>query len=441
MTCQSSGRSPTIAIGLGPLLTPSRIRIPRPPTKRTTFTEIPPLWILYRFALSDFELRNGEDQAAAPHADIVKLLADFLPEVPGQHEHVVGFCLLETLRSEDRYAGAWQELALLHRAPVDGVGQQVGADPAVIQQRVALAGGAVTSHRLARLGRVEQEPDEFAFDGEHLAREAGVTRHQVQAGCLFAVEHRLDPGPRLSSTFFWYRVHAQRPAVRRQLVDVDDPKSGGGQRPRRGQQRQVREVLVIDRVVLALLDQPRQMRELKRDQPSVLDQSAQAGGEASYVGHVGEDVVGRDEVGLAMPVSYLLPGLRPEEGDLCPDADGYGGLGDVRRRLDAKHRNTGSDKVPKQVAVVARHLGHEAALTETEPGDHPIRVPLRVSDPRVGVRREIGIIGKNVLTGYVHWQLHEQAFVAYVDMQRIKALGIGELVGGHVALAQRGHPQ
>ena len=37
MTCHSSGRSPIMAIGLGPLVTPSRIRIPRPPQNSTTF--------------------------------------------------------------------------------------------------------------------------------------------------------------------------------------------------------------------------------------------------------------------------------------------------------------------------------------------------------------------------------------------------------------------
>ena len=67
MTCQSSGRSPTSAIGFGPLVTPSRIRIPRPPQKRTTF-------MIHALVSDDFELRDREHQPPAPRADVVELL-------------------------------------------------------------------------------------------------------------------------------------------------------------------------------------------------------------------------------------------------------------------------------------------------------------------------------------------------------------------------------
>src|SRR5215469_255578 len=96
MTCQRSGRSPTIAIGFGALLTPSRIRIPRPPQNRTTFTARSPP------QSDDVELRNGVDQAAAPGTDVLQLLADLLAEIPRQHQDVVGPGLLDALRRVDR---------------------------------------------------------------------------------------------------------------------------------------------------------------------------------------------------------------------------------------------------------------------------------------------------------------------------------------------------
>ena len=49
----------------------------------------------------------------------------------------------------DRDVRARQELALLVRAAVDGEVEEVGADAAVVEQRVALARRAVADDRLA----------------------------------------------------------------------------------------------------------------------------------------------------------------------------------------------------------------------------------------------------------------------------------------------------
>src|SRR5882757_318364 len=107
MTCQSSGRSPIMFIGLGALAGPSRIRMPRPPQNSTTF-------------MSDhLERRNGEHQLAAPLADVAQLLADLGPQVPGQDEDVVGTVLGDPVRVVDRDVRARQEPALLVRAAVD----------------------------------------------------------------------------------------------------------------------------------------------------------------------------------------------------------------------------------------------------------------------------------------------------------------------------------
>src|SRR6266571_2959313 len=109
MTCQSSGRSPTIAIGFGAVLTPSRIRIPRPPQNSTTFTITP--------HSGDFKCGDREDQPPAPGPDVVKLLADLFTEIPGQDQYVVGLGLGEALGRVDRDMRARQELTLLPRTP------------------------------------------------------------------------------------------------------------------------------------------------------------------------------------------------------------------------------------------------------------------------------------------------------------------------------------
>src|ERR1700753_954526 len=96
MTCQSSGRSPTMAMGLGAvLLVPSRIRMPRPPQNSTTFIVRPP-------RSHDFECGNREDQPSAPGADVVELLADLLAEVSARDQHVVRRGRGDPLRGVDR---------------------------------------------------------------------------------------------------------------------------------------------------------------------------------------------------------------------------------------------------------------------------------------------------------------------------------------------------
>src|SRR5580700_2313420 len=135
MTCQSIGRSPIMAIGLGPLLTPSRIRIPRPPQNRTTFTN--------HTSLDDVEPGNREDEFPAPGTDVIQLLADLVPEIPRQDEDVVGPGFGQAFRRVDGNVRAGQEPPLLDRTAVDRVGEQVGPDAAVVQQGVPLAWGAV----------------------------------------------------------------------------------------------------------------------------------------------------------------------------------------------------------------------------------------------------------------------------------------------------------
>src|ERR1041384_5057922 len=130
MTCHSSGRSPTIAIGLGPVVTPSRMRIPRPPQNKTTFIGYPQKTTSRS---DDFKRGDREDQPASPGPDVGELLADLVPEVPRQDEDEIGPGLLEALGRVDRDVRAREELPLLHRAAVHGVGQQVRPDAAVVQ--------------------------------------------------------------------------------------------------------------------------------------------------------------------------------------------------------------------------------------------------------------------------------------------------------------------
>ena len=242
----------------------------------------------------------------------------------------------------------------------------------------------------------------------------------MQPRGLLRGQHRLHPLSRLAAAFFRAGVNAQRSAVRVEFVHVDHAQSGRRQRARRGQQGQVGEMLVVDRVVLPPLDQPQQVRELQRHRALVFDQRSQARRETPDIRHVGEDVVRGHQVSPAVLPGDLTAGLRPQELDLRPDAPGARRLCHVRGRLDTQHRDAGRLEVLKQVAVVAGHLGDEAVRSQIQPPDHRLRVPLRMRHPRVGVRRKISVVGKDILAGHISGKLYEQAGVAQANVKRIE---------------------
>src|SRR5690606_3676067 len=81
----------------------------------------------------------GDDELSPPLPHEGFLLDDLRLEVPRQDQHVVGPRLADALGRADRDACPGQEVALLLRVPVDGVVDEIAADPAVVEQGVALA--------------------------------------------------------------------------------------------------------------------------------------------------------------------------------------------------------------------------------------------------------------------------------------------------------------
>jgi len=290
---------------------------------------------------------------------------------------------------------------------VDRVLDQVAPDGAVVEQRVALARCPVADDPPALGTGGQQEAEQIPLDVEHRLGEAEVPGEGVQPGLGLRVQHRLDVPGGLTRRPGRPGVHPQGTAVRGQLLDVGHDQARGGQRPLRGTQRQVLVVLVVDGVVLPAFDQPQQVRELAGDQAGRLDQGGQPGGEADQVRHVGVHVVGNDQVGPAETGGQLGAGGRAQEPHLGADAPGPGHLGDVAGRFHPEHRDATRHEMLEQISVVARHLGHQALRAESEGLGHGVGVPLGVRHPGVGIGREIGVVGENLLSGHVRRQLHQ----------------------------------
>ena len=198
----------------------------------------------------------------------------------------------------------------------------------------------------------------------------------------------------------------------RELLDVEEREAVVREDGRHGEEREVREVLVVDRVELVVLHQLQQVRELHRD-----------------------DAVGREQrspcratksLRSGTCASTLLPSSRsarralvaePRRQSRCRRTRPSVGMPallrrrrDVRRRLDAEHGHRALDEVLEEVAVVAGDLDDLAV-----DGPRPNRSVTSVDVARVRARassrerREVRVVAEDVLRRLELGELHEEA--------------------------------
>ena len=111
-------------------------------------------------------------------------------------------------------------------------------------------------------------------------------------------------------------MDAQRAAVCRQLLHVDDRQAVCGEDPARRPEREVREMLVVDGVELVLVEQTLEVGELEGEQARGCKELRESGDEVVEVRHLGEDVVADDEVrpaALGRDLAGDVPAEEPDE--------------------------------------------------------------------------------------------------------------------------------
>ena len=133
--------------------------------------------------------------------------------------------------------------------------------------------------------------------------------------------------------------------MRGQELHVEEHDAVPAEEPLHRMQREVGKVLVIDRVELVLADQLQDVGEFQGDHPIGLEQELHPRREIIQLGHLGQDVVADQEVGLGALVDHLLGACRIEELDEGWDSLGDRRLRDVRRRLDAQDRDPQGQEV------------------------------------------------------------------------------------------------
>ncbi len=229
--------------------------------------------------------------------------------------------------------------------------------------------------------------------------------------------------------------------MRPQLLDVEDAQAVRREHALRRHQREVPEMLVIDRVELVLLDEAQQMRELEGGDAARAQQDRHARQEVVEVGHLRQHVVADDEIGEHAAVDELARRVLVEEACQGRHAARFRRLGHVLGRVDAEHGVALLDEELQQVAVIAGELDDTAVARQLEALDRHVDIAPRMRQPRLGIGREIGVFVEDVLGRHVFLYLRQEARAAHHHLERIERLHRVDLVGGEEALAQRRHAE
>ena len=188
-------------------------------------------------------------------------------------------------------------------------------------------------------------------------------------------------------------IDAQRAAVDRQLTNVVDEESVPSEQVIERGDRKVAEVLVIDRVELAVLDQVDHVGHLEnRDPAGLLQQNGYPRHQAIEVRHMGEHVIGDDQIGGATLGPEPAGEGAPEEILERRHSGLDGGCGRCRRGIDAEHGNAALDEVLQHVAVVAGDLDHQGFGIEFQARDQLLGIAAGMAEQGARHRREIRVV-------------------------------------------------
>src|SRR3990170_6905477 len=97
----------------------------------------------------DYNLRYQHREFPPPLPDMAHLPHDLILQVPGEDKEVIWSGLAHFFRRQDRDLGSRKKASLLVRIPVHGVFDEIGPNPAVIQQGVPLRRGPVPCNALS----------------------------------------------------------------------------------------------------------------------------------------------------------------------------------------------------------------------------------------------------------------------------------------------------
>src|SRR6185437_8536672 len=208
--------------------------------------------------------RNDE---TTPAATIFVLLGhDLFFEIPGEDQHVVRLRLEQPLGRLDRQSHARNEAPLFVNVAIDDEVEQRGPESGVVEHDGALGRRSIARDAGAATLQVLQERGQLRADGGHAYGEARVVGKTVKSQPALALQVfprrasrprvLLDEQPKGSA------VNGERlDAVQKQAVALEQIAQRGD--------REVAQVLVIDRIELAVIDEVAYIRRFD-DRDSII---------------------------------------------------------------------------------------------------------------------------------------------------------------------------
>ena len=143
-------------------------------------------------------------------------------------------------------------------------------------------------------------------------------------------------------------------------------------------ERKVTMMLVVDRVECRGLDHPLDRRHFDMCNAIVRERDPDSCRDLVRIGHVRQNIVGEDDVSFAEVFSQSACRLSVEIFATSRNARGIRNLGNVARRIDAKHLCAARLRLSEEVAIVGGNLDY--ALVGL---DKAVRQIARVRDHRV----------------------------------------------------------
>src|SRR3989338_3524202 len=157
-------------------------------------------------------------------------------------------------------------------------------------------------------------------------------------------------------------------------------------------QRKITEMLMIDRVKFATVDQIFHIGHFEDRHTVLLQQDADPLDKTVQVGHVRQDIVGDNNVGLFSLIAQFSGKVGAEKLRQRGHASLFSHIGDVPRRVNPQGRYAGMDKILQEVAVIARDLNHKAIPVQVPASDQSFRKPLRMAQHGIRKRGKIQVI-------------------------------------------------
>ena len=204
-----------------------------------------------------------------------------------------------------------------------------------------------------------------------------------------------------------------------------------------GGQREVAQVLVVDRVELAPVEQVLDVRHLDHGNPGRSEHLGHARDEPVEVRHVREHVVGVEHVCPQALSGERAPRGAAEEGRPRRDPVRLCDGRDVRGRLDAQDPDSGLPVCAQEVPVVAGRLDHEARRSESPLDREPPREVGCVPHHRLRGRGAVHVLPEQRLGRDDLLDLHQRAARAEPKVERIDLFVAGGIVVGEKRICER----